>query len=248
MSCVASGSWHRKVSSQMDHFEALKIHAPDRYVLNELLAAERDDFEEHLFVCAECAEEVRIGATVLDNLREVVRSSKQPVIMPKRSRERVPLSWLFQPAWAMAAVTILILVAVIAIQNFVMIPRLRRELAANHPQQLASLSLMTAASRGAGDAAGDATIQIPKASPFGLYFDIPSNPSFSSYLCEVQTIAASTKFSVTIPAEQTRDTVQLMVPGGTLSQGQYSLVIRGVRSDSQQSEEIVRYRFTVQNK
>lgn len=243
MSCVASKSWHRKVSLQMDHFEALKIQAPDRYVLNELSATERDDFEEHLFVCAECAEEVRIGATVLDNMREVVRSSKQPLIMPKPSRERASLfSWLFQPAWAMAAVAVLI--AVIAIQNFVMIPRLRRELAANQPQPLASLSLMTAASRGAGDA----TIRIPEASPFGLYFDIPANPSFSSYLCEVQTLAASTKFAVTIPAEQTRDTVQLMVPGGTLSQGQYSLVIRGVRSNSQQAEEIVRYRFTIENK
>ena len=33
--------------------------AAERYILNELTAAEREAFEEHYFVCERCAQEVK---------------------------------------------------------------------------------------------------------------------------------------------------------------------------------------------
>ena len=45
--------------------------ATERYLLGEMSGPELDDFEEHMFVCAECAEAVRRGAAFTENARAV---------------------------------------------------------------------------------------------------------------------------------------------------------------------------------
>ena len=39
----------------MEHEQATATLAAERYILNELTAAEREAFEEHYFVCERCA-------------------------------------------------------------------------------------------------------------------------------------------------------------------------------------------------
>ena len=48
--------------------------AAERYLLDEMSELERHRFEEHYFDCVDCAEEVRLGAVV----REEVRAGGQP--------------------------------------------------------------------------------------------------------------------------------------------------------------------------
>jgi len=42
----------------MDHETAVKTGATERYLLGELTGEDRDRFEEHYFMCPECAEDV----------------------------------------------------------------------------------------------------------------------------------------------------------------------------------------------
>lgn len=58
----------------MDHLEAVRLRAAERYVLKQLTAAEADAFEEHFFSCPECAEEVRWIAMFEDNARKAVKA------------------------------------------------------------------------------------------------------------------------------------------------------------------------------
>ncbi|PYU53470.1 MAG: hypothetical protein DMG48_01380 [Acidobacteria bacterium] len=46
----------------MDHNEALRLHAVEKYVLGELPPSLRDEFEQHFFECQECALDVRAAA------------------------------------------------------------------------------------------------------------------------------------------------------------------------------------------
>lgn len=199
----------------MDHAEAVQAKAAERYLLNELTGAERDAFEEHYFCCSECAQDLKAGAGLLDNAREVLR---------EEVRESAPavrggwFSWL-RPAYALAAVTIL--AAVAGYQNLVTIPRLRGNALA--PQALESYSFITQGAR----SEGRAEIGADPRSPLGLYFDIPTHGQFESYVCQVQTDSGHPVFSVQIPAERARDNVQLLVPGSTFRPGRYVLVIRG---------------------
>jgi hypothetical protein len=53
----------------MDHIEAVKTLAIERYLLEEMTQDEREAFEEHFFSCAECAEDARHAATMQDGAR-----------------------------------------------------------------------------------------------------------------------------------------------------------------------------------
>jgi len=57
----------------MDHNEALRIQAAEKYVLGELPPPLRDEFEEHYFECEECALDVNAVAGFVDNVRAVWR-------------------------------------------------------------------------------------------------------------------------------------------------------------------------------
>jgi len=46
----------------MDHSEALRLQAAERYVLGELSPELREQYEEHYFTCEECASDVKASA------------------------------------------------------------------------------------------------------------------------------------------------------------------------------------------
>jgi anti-sigma factor RsiW len=50
----------------MDHNEAIKLRAAERYALGELPEDVRDAYEEHFFDCAECAMEMKAVSAFVD--------------------------------------------------------------------------------------------------------------------------------------------------------------------------------------
>lgn len=56
----------------MTHFEAIEGRLAEGYLLGELTAEQREQYEEHYFGCSECAEEIRWGAMFLANARRVL--------------------------------------------------------------------------------------------------------------------------------------------------------------------------------
>ncbi len=65
----------------MEHEIAIKSLAAERYLLDEMTRPERDEFEEHYFVCSECADAVRTGTAFTVNGREAV---KEQALRPSR--------------------------------------------------------------------------------------------------------------------------------------------------------------------
>lgn len=218
----------------MDHSEATRLGAPEKYLLGELPAREREDFEEHFFTCVECAADVRCGAVFVDNARRVLREEPETQQVLKLAPSRSWTSWL-RPAWVFA---LLVLVAVIGYQNSVTIPALKKTAA--RPETLTSFSLLTADSRGAGAA----VIRPPHDHPFGLYVDIPASQSFAYYTLDVT--SGSRHLAVQVSAEQSRDTVQVLIPAGALDSGPAELVIRGHSGQGADAVEVARYPFEIQ--
>lgn len=56
----------------MDHIDAVRTRAPERYALKQMSPAEIEIFEEHFFSCPECAEEVRWVSMFEQNAKKVV--------------------------------------------------------------------------------------------------------------------------------------------------------------------------------
>ncbi len=75
----------------MNHSEAVESQAAEKYLLGELRAGERDNFEDHFFVCDDCADAVRSGMLFVDNAAAEVKAAS--ATNPSAVREPVGRSW-----------------------------------------------------------------------------------------------------------------------------------------------------------
>jgi hypothetical protein len=219
----------------MNHREAVERHAADRYLLDDLTAEERSEFEEHFFECPECAAEVEAGVTFVANARAVLaKTGFSPE--PRRAR----LVWL-RPAHLMALAAALILI--ICYQELLRVPRLKRELQrATGPQAYPAFFLRPVAR---GD---DQIIAAPKSAPFvGLSLDIPPGGEWTLYECDLRSASRPENgFIVTAPPPASPGSpINLLVPTNRLDSGTYTLVLRGRRGGAAPAE-LGRFGFIVQ--
>ncbi len=71
----------------MEHDEAMRLHAAERYVARELSPEDKDAFEEHFFDCPKCAEEVRLEMTFAANLRAALSEPAPAPSLPSLWRK-----------------------------------------------------------------------------------------------------------------------------------------------------------------
>jgi Putative zinc-finger len=221
----------------MQHTDVDRM-AVDRYLLGEMSAAEREEFEQHIFVCRECAEEVKSGAEFFDNARAVFQDEASE--MPGRAEAatgRLRRWWdrftlpVLAPAFAA-----LLLLCLAGYQRLIVIPGLQQQLAqANSPQAIPVFALPSV-TRGA-----EPEIKAPPSSRFGIYFDV-ATPSSSGYSCEFQDASGAVRLAV--PAWPTPEgTIYLELPGSQFRAGEYTLV---VRTKGAGSREVGQYPFKLE--
>jgi hypothetical protein len=232
----------------MDHNEAKQTGAVERYLLEEMAARERGEFEEHFFECPECAADLRATAGFLDAARrELKRDDKDPDLAggtgpPPAGRSRFGLRWSATLAGCAAAV----LLCVVSYQNVVLLPRMRTEITQlRQPSTLTSLFLVGGNTRGTRDETIPA-VTLPKTSPLLLAVDIPTAEQFASYACVLVAPSGETAWSLPVTIEQAKDTVPIVVPTHSLSRGGYTLIVRGYsKAAGQAPADLAQYRFTV---
>lgn len=225
----------------MDHQEAVRTKAAEQYLLGELPTAIRDEFEEHFMTCGECATDIRAGAAFVGNIKDAFERETAPEAAKVRPERRD--SWivaLFRPS--IAAPAFAILLAVIAYQGLVTIPRIRSASSgATTPVSIPSFSLLSGSSRGEASV----PVAVVHDHPFGLYVDIPPQPEFPVYTLDVESAGGASEFSLPVSAAQARNTVEVFVPAGRLKPGDYEMVIRGAQSQGNSGTEIGRLRFSL---
>lgn len=210
----------------MDHDAALQQQLTERYLLDELDPDLRDQFEEHLFDCQDCALDVRAAAAFVEQSKVVLSEPPSggtpvPVPAPKPGW----FAWL-RPALAVPVMAVLL--AVMAYQNLVQVPHL--EQAANRPLALpyASLNVSTR---------GTVKTQVTPApgDGFNLFLSIPPDPAYSTYTLQLYNPAGKLQWSLQIPAASPDDTRSIYIPGAGLEQGTYKLAVSGNPSSGQSS-------------
>ena len=109
----------------MDHTEAVRLRATEKYVLGELAPEEREQFEEHYFDCVECASDVKAFVTFVTACRMTFeeQAKAKAAARPEKEERRSILDW-FRPAIAIPAFAAL--AVVVAYQNAVTIPSLKK--------------------------------------------------------------------------------------------------------------------------
>ena len=78
----------------MNHDVVVRQKMTERYLLDELNPQQRDEFEEHLFDCPECAIDVRAGATFVEQSKAILAENA-----PETSPVHVPLAAPLKAGW-----------------------------------------------------------------------------------------------------------------------------------------------------
>jgi hypothetical protein len=210
----------------MDHPEATRVGAVERYSLDEMSARERAEFEEHFFDCPQCAADVRITAEFLDTARrELERDPTNENVgggsgPPRALKSRAARLW----GPALAGWAAVVMLCVVVYQNTVLFPRLNAENAQlERPRILSSVFLVGGNTRGGTIP----TVTVSKTKPLLLSVDIPTGEQYASYSCVLVDQSGSAVWGLPVTAEQAKDTVSIVVPVASLSSGGYTLIVRG---------------------
>ncbi|HEV3317571.1 MAG TPA: hypothetical protein VG488_11395 [Candidatus Angelobacter sp.] len=224
----------------MDHDLAIKNNAAERYLLGELTEVEIEEYEEHFFSCTACAQEVKLGSEFIDHAREVFKTDfKAETKLVAKMSTAWGRFWnsLRQPAPAFACALLALAGGFSLYQNSV-IADLKKP-------DIVNTGMILRNARGPGDA----PLWVGPKEPFNLRFDISSQEKFSAYEVQVLDSSRTVVFSRYVPAQQTSDHLQMTFRGGTLKQGEYNVVIRGISTGNADRPEIAKYSFalTLQN-
>ncbi len=216
----------------MDHDEAVRQKATERYLLDELDPGLRDQFEAHLFDCRDCALDVRAAAMFVEQSKVVLSEPATAAPAP------VPAAVPAKPGWfgwlrpALAVPVLALLLAVIGYQNFVTYPH--RMQAANEPQ-VGPWASVNVGTRGAAAT----EIKTHLGEGFGLLINLPPGEGFASYAADLYNPAGKLEWSRPISPAADEERQQIYIPGHNRQPGTYILVVRGITAAGQ-SQEISR--------
>jgi hypothetical protein len=210
----------------MDHSDALRLKATEKYILNELDPEQLDQFEEHMFDCPECAVDVRAAAMFVEQSKAVLSEARGPVPVTVVSATRSSwLDWL-RPAFAAPALALLLIV--VGYQNLVTYPKLHQAVSTPQSVPWAAVNVGT---YGAGDVGGE--IPVSPERGFLLLVRIPPEAAFTQYSAEFFNPTGQREFSLGIPVPSDRekqDRWAIQIPGAKWVPGTYILKIKGTTS------------------
>jgi hypothetical protein len=227
----------------MDHLEAKRLHAAEKYVLGELSADQRDAYEEHYFDCAECAEDVNATVTFVSAGREVFREEPVPAL-PKELAPRSRWTSWFRPMIVIPAMGVLLL----AVGYYSRMSKPQIGVITAPGQTI--LSSPSFGLRGGDRLENEKTIvQLQVNDSVQLHFDlVPSQvQNFSSYTGELQDSASRVLLQFSIPPDRVNKEVNLIIPSGLLHPGDYTLTIFGRDASSSAKIPVAKFSFAVQN-
>jgi anti-sigma factor RsiW len=219
----------------MDHNQAVREKATEKYLLNELDPEVREQFEEHLFDCQDCALDLRTAAMFVEQTKVIL--SEKEVMAPARVPVPVPVSsgWM---AWLRPAFAVPVFALLLVVIGYQSVSNTRLQQAANTPQLLAA-AVVNVGIRGA------APTQVPAhaGEAFQLTLNVPPDSHYSSYKLDLYSPQGALEWTRTVPASGS-DTLSLYVPASDHEPG--ALAVHGVTT-SGESVDLGRYQIELQN-
>jgi hypothetical protein len=239
----------------MEHNEAVRLHAAEKYLIGELTSAQRDEYEEHYFDCTACAEELKTTVAFMESARQV---SREEALRPAEVAGRVGVAeprragffaWLARPAFAAPAFAALVLLVVVSYQNSVTIPGLKSGAAAESQIVASSLHLMGSVRGGSEDGQIAAKLQVRSGESFILNFDFTPSRAANAYRWQLRDEGEHVVKQGSVDGDRANREVSLAVLGGVERAGKYELVFFASPAGGNATatgDEVQRLPFTVE--
>jgi len=214
----------------INHDDAIKNLMAERYLLSELNTDERDAYEEHLFSCDACFEQVKAGTEFVSHLRHI--DTPQPPLAPGFMSRIIAATR--QPL-TITMFTFLVLMGGFAVHQNSEISYLKEP----RPE---IRSVLTGIAHGSSEIH---LIRVPRNSALSLNVEYAPKGEFISYRAQILSSSGKALHTVALPETQVGTTATIALPADALKPAQYSMVVFGRRSDGTQ-EEVGRGAFELQ--
>jgi len=209
----------------MDHETAVQQKATERYFLGDLTGADRDGFEEHFFMCPECAEDVRAMTVFSANAKAVFREEPVPPVVPMGAL----LSSLSSRALWMSAALNLVLVSGLGYTLLKVTPEMRQELAAARAPQFVQDVPVLGLSRGEGVVREIA----PTTKRVVFSFYLPVQFQSISYELKDGAGSVSPRRSLSAPPKEDSSESHLSISTAGLKPGDYEIKFWGINGSGE---------------
>jgi Putative zinc-finger len=228
----------------MDHSEAVRLKAVERYILGEFSPEEREKFEEHYFDCPECATEIKALARIRNASRLILEEDAAAEVSSREKRtDRGWFAWL-KPVVTIPAIAGL--AAIIVWQAAVTIPRLKKQAAPGEIAQVYGSSYRVQGSTRSGNTS---KLMVTPNETFGLDFDFTPSSSFERYQGSLVDPQGKSILTFGLGAQAANKELHLVVPAGLLNSGNYELVFvgqNGTNDSSPATNEVQRLSFAIE--
>lgn len=229
----------------MDHQEALRLQAVEKYILGELTPALREQFEEHYFDCSECATDLKAVGSFINGSRLVLQEEEISSRVSPHAAGRGRPSWFnwLQPVISLPA--IMALAAIVVFQMTVAIRSARKQAAV---QTFAEVYESSYHLKGATRGSDAAKFAVRPDESFALDFDFIPSQIFPSYKGNLLDSSGQAVLLFGLKDEQRNKEVHLVIPAGKVRAGNYELVVAGDSGTSDQNpkdSEVLRLSFDV---
>lgn len=199
------------MSAQMiDHQEAVKNLMAERYLLGELNAGEREAYEEHLFACDACFDQVKAGTEFVSHLRRMGTEEAGERPTWKQLVHRA-----FRPSPALAFAIMFLCFAGISARQAVMISQLKA------PESVTVVTVPREARTSAGP------LMAPRQGNFDLRAVFQPDPKLRSLRARVVSASGKEVASVAIKNPETAE-LQLRLNADLFKDGDYILIVQAI--------------------
>jgi hypothetical protein len=214
----------------MDHEEAIKNFTAERYLLGELTEDDRDAYEDHLFSCPVCFEQVKAGTEFVSQLRHISKEEVGTITHP--GFIGTLMSGLRQPVSMVAFTLLFCAIGLNVYQN--------RLISGFRHVQVAPTAFLSDGAK----AEGIKQVTVPRNTRFfNLNFQLLQKGSYTRYEGQLLTESGKLKYSFPVSLEQASETINLLLDSQVMDEGTHQIVIQGVNKDGTMSE-LTRYTFS----
>jgi len=211
----------------MEHHEAIELMASERYLLDELTPELRDAYEEHLFGCTECADDVRFGASLVEGAKAVLSGMAAAPVKAEAKRKPERRDWV---AWLRPTIMVpafACLLVIVGYQNLVVYPAL--EALASEPRLLPPATVLAGETRGGlpvvyADLVTGSTLTVP----------LPQTAGYAAYKFDFYNSKSKLIWTHTMHSAGAADDLATIWLPGRIKQDSYKLAVSGV-TDSGES-------------
>ncbi|HEY2392740.1 MAG TPA: zf-HC2 domain-containing protein [Candidatus Angelobacter sp.] len=215
----------------IEHEEAARNLMAEQYLLGEMTEDERDAYEEHLFSCQICFDQVKVGTELVSQLRQIGPEASTPV--PGFVSRLI--AHVGQP-FTMTVLALLISASAFNVYQSRMINSLKQA------KVTPSLFLSDGAKAG-----GVKKLTLAPDTRFDVSIQVLQPGDFAAYEGRIQTESGQLKASIPISPEQIKDTIHFSLDSSVIMPGTYLIIIHGLNAVGQKTE-VTQYSFQIEAK